>query len=1313
MAGESLGDAFISIHADAAQFPSQVKSAAGSAFDGLAAKASSAGKTAGTNLTSAAARSISSSAGALAAPMDRMFASAGRSGVKALETTVNKGIKPVATAMTGVLSVAIAKGFSRLTAIDNAQKKLSGLGHSAETITEIMANAGASVRGTAFGLGDAATVSASAVAAGIKPGKELERTLKLVADAATIGGTSLNDMGTIFNKVAGTGKIQGEVFAQLGERGIPILQFLSKELGKSTEEVFKMGSEGKINFEMFQRAMESGLGGAAKSSGDTFSGAMANVMASLGRVGANLMSGFFPKMAPLFQAITKALGPFEEQAKGLGAAIADKVNPVIDVLTRVLERGLPKFEMVPGVIGPAAAAFAALGASGLAPVLNMVPGLGGLATKLGLLGSPLGLAAAGFLGLVAVSPELQGMIKVLADMAMQIGKNLAPYLSDLGSSLLPVFVGALQLVGSALATLLPWVTSLVVRLTESEQSMRLVGDIAIGLAVAYGTLKAIQMGATAVTWLQTAAMKAQEKGAAGVARALWAQVAAQLGLNAAMLANPITWIIIGIVALVAAIVVLWRNNEKFRNAMITAWNAIKAALGAVWDWLKGTLWPGMVWIWDGIKAGASSIAGAFSSAWGGVKSAWDAVSGVFSTVVETISGALSTVVSSVVSFATSVWQQFTTIVNYIAAPFRAAFESIWNVISPPLETARKIIEVFVAAGIMLFTSVYTWISGTFSTLFSGAWSWLQGQMNAILGIFTAWWNGVVAIYTALWTWISGTFRAWWGGLVTIFNTVLNLVIGAVTTWWNNVRNNFTALWTWVSVTFRSWWNTLTALLSGPMNTARNAISTAWTAIKGFFNSQWVWVSGVFMALWNTLTSKLSGPVDKARAAIDTALGKMKTGFENTVKNIGKAWDGLKAALGAPVKAAANIVVNPMIRTFNKLADKVKMPQNKLDEWNFKGFEVGGYTGRLPVNRVAGVVHGDEHVIRSQSRRKIEARHPGWLDYMNRTGRIPGYKSGGRVSLRGHTFTAEFAKRILAAEKLIGAMMSITQGGFRPTTSYSGTSHAGDALDIAGGGYERFIVPLRKVGIATWDRRGKGNWIAHAHGVPLPGAGSAGGSAVWQAQDYLRGGDGLGGRDTHQRPGVMTNIGDIKLTGIAGVVNNIFGKFSSAIDWLKDGITAPLKRVGEITSMGAFGGIIGSLPKQIASGMLSVAGNVFDVSAGVAEKGWNAAKAVGASLKSLFPGRGYAEGTKSAIPGWAWVGERGPELVNFRGGERVLTARQSRRASGASVAQSFGDVNVTLNMDDLEQLKTLEDFLNLLTEARPTARQTVRSGKVSD
>jgi hypothetical protein len=54
---------------------------------------------------------------------------------------------------------------------------------------------------------------------------------------------------------------------------------------------------------------------------------------------------------------------------------------------------------------------------------------------------------------------------------------------------------------------------------------------------------------------------------------------------------------------------------------------------------------------------------------------------------------------------------------------------------------------------------------------------------------------------------------------------------------------------------------------------------------------------------------------------------------------------------------------------------------------------------------------------------------------------------------------------------------------------------------------------------------------------------------------------------------------------------------------------------------------------------------------------------------------YAKGTGKggAAPGWAWVGERGPELVRFRGGEDVLDSGTSKAvthgyASGTSLAK---------------------------------------------
>lgn len=47
--------------------------------------------------------------------------------------------------------------------------------------------------------------------------------------------------------------------------------------------------------------------------------------------------------------------------------------------------------------------------------------------------------------------------------------------------------------------------------------------------------------------------------------------------------------------------------------------------------------------------------------------------------------------------------------------------------------------------------------------------------------------------------------------------------------------------------------------------------------------------------------------------------------------------------------------------------------------------------------------------------------------------------------------------------------------------------------------------------------------------------------------------------------------------------------------------------------------------------------------------------------------GFASGTDFAPPGYAWVGERGPELVRFRGGEQVVPAGRSAAMAGEGAA----------------------------------------------
>ena len=100
------------------------------------------------------------------------------------------------------------------------------------------------------------------------------------------------------------------------------------------------------------------------------------------------------------------------------------------------------------------------------------------------------------------------------------------------------------------------------------------------------TLQAISTARAAMQAGMTIAQAAATKTATG----------AQVGLNAAMLANPMTWVILVIAALVGAIIFLIQKVGGLKNAweickaaLVVAWTALKVAFFAVYNWIANLI----------------------------------------------------------------------------------------------------------------------------------------------------------------------------------------------------------------------------------------------------------------------------------------------------------------------------------------------------------------------------------------------------------------------------------------------------------------------------------------------------------------------------------------------------------------------------------------------------------------------------------------------------------------------------------------------------------------------------------------------------
>lgn len=71
-----------------------------------------------------------------------------------------------------------------------------------------------------------------------------------------------------------------------------------------------------------------------------------------------------------------------------------------------------------------------------------------------------------------------------------------------------------------------------------------------------------------------------------LAGAIWGAVTATWAWTVALLANPITWVVLAVVALIAVFVLLYTKSETVRNALNSLWDSIVSGASAAWAWLQ-------------------------------------------------------------------------------------------------------------------------------------------------------------------------------------------------------------------------------------------------------------------------------------------------------------------------------------------------------------------------------------------------------------------------------------------------------------------------------------------------------------------------------------------------------------------------------------------------------------------------------------------------------------------------------------------------------------------------------------------------------
>ena len=606
------------------------------------------------------------------------------------DSLTNKITKPALAAGAALAGITIGKGFSRLTGIDDARAKLQGLGHDAQSIEAIMDSALTSVQGTAFGLDEAATTAANAVAAGIKPGQELTRYLTMTADAAAIAGTSMSEMGSIINKVQTGQTVYTEDLEQLADRGLPVYQWLAEEAGVAASEVKRLASDGQISSQMLYNAIEKNIGGAAQIMGETsFSAAVDNIGASIARIGANFLDaggqggGFFSQLKPLMAEFSDQLAVVETKATELGvkfgAAFSSAVQNIRDLKARFDELPASTQHVITSAVGIGAAVMVGIGPAikvvgTLTRVFGGISGIiSGVSSAFGLLGTkiaavggmkaalsavftavtgPAGIAVAAITALVGAfaylmttndsfrgsimstvgvigssfQSVLSALLPVLQMLAVTIGTTIAMTLQTLA----PVIAQIVVIIGQVIAQIAPLVAMLIGQLAPIIATIiTTVGQIVAALLPAVITV--IQSIMAVIQMLLPIIMSVVTT-VVQVISSVIDTISPIISFVAGVISD-VMGIISPIVSFMAGVVV----------SIVSAITPIAGTVASVFNTIFSTV--------SGIMSRVGSV---ISSVFSSIRSAWSGLTGFVSGVFSGIAGAVQTLVGQVKGFVNGV-----------------------------------------------------------------------------------------------------------------------------------------------------------------------------------------------------------------------------------------------------------------------------------------------------------------------------------------------------------------------------------------------------------------------------------------------------------------------------------------------------------------------------------------------------------------------------------------------------------------------------------------------------------------------------------
>lgn len=230
------------------------------------------------------------------------FTTLGLIGMTAIQNITDKVVELGAKLVTSVPDKILGGGWRRASNIEKARHQIEGLAGSAQMAADIINGpVNNSVADTAYSLDQAAIAASALFTSGIKDLTQLEKVLKAISGttAASMDG-NYEQISQIVTQMQSYGRLTGDFANRLQLQGISIKDMLAETYGKSSEEITKLISQGKISAEQTIDLLYDKFADFAFKANDTFTGAAANINSAFSKIGAEIFG-------PLISSENKAI----------------------------------------------------------------------------------------------------------------------------------------------------------------------------------------------------------------------------------------------------------------------------------------------------------------------------------------------------------------------------------------------------------------------------------------------------------------------------------------------------------------------------------------------------------------------------------------------------------------------------------------------------------------------------------------------------------------------------------------------------------------------------------------------------------------------------------------------------------------------------------------------------------------------------------------------------------------------------------------------------------------------------------------------